>query len=450
MATDRVTRVQSAVGLHKLAPGSGSGSLRVYANKKVTEEERSRIAAVRDQILAKAVERMLACWPPVPVAVVAGGSVGREEHTILLRDGRARVLGDAEFFLICSTAQATRKFRGVLDSLAAEIEMQLADRAIDCCITCSALSLDILRNMSPHILAFELRRTAKVLWGDPKILGLIPPFGATSIPKWDAWRSVSNRMIEQLDYVDALWNGDRSRLVELVYWSLKIQLELATLVLLFSGVYRPTYRERAEELKRLHGNLDGAPWAAALANRVVACTEFKLNPNSSSSYADFFSGAWETARALSFAREEFLAVLGLVRDVWLWGAEQLIGRELEKRAQPLEIGLEIARRQDWRWRARGWARLGLTDLDWLTTEGWGRFLRLSLRGSPRFLLYAVSAALYFASEDWLTGKVTSANQISAGALRYFPFIRGQGTLDWPRASRLVVSAWNRFLRLSWA
>jgi hypothetical protein len=441
------------VGVQKLASGWEPATLHVHAAKELTEKHKtdvSRVAAVREQILATAVENVLACSRAALPAVVVGGSVGREEHTILLRDGRAKVLGDAEFFLICSTMQATRQFRGVLDSLAAEIEAQLSDRAIDCHITCSAMSVDTLRKMSPHILGLELRQTGKVLWGDPKTLELIPPFSLASIPRWDAWRSVSNRMIEQLDYVDALWNGDRSRLVELVYWTLKIQLELATVVLLFSGVYRPTYRERAEELERLHGRLDGVPWATALANRVVACTEFKLNPNSASSYADFFSGAWETARELAFAREEFLAVLGLLRGVWLWGAEQLIGRELERGAQPLEVGLEIALRQDWRWRARGWARLGLAERDWLTIQGWARFLRLSLRGSPRFLLYAVSAALYFAGEDWLTGKAASANQISTRALQYLPFAREQTTLDWPKASRIVVRAWNHFLRPSWA
>ncbi len=445
-------KVQPAVGVQKVTPRSGVGTLHVRRAQEADKDKTdvSRTAAVREQILATAVENVLARSPVAPAAVVVGGSVGREEHTILLRDGYARVLGDAEFFLICSTMQGARQLRGDLDSLAAEIEAQLADQAIDCRITCSAMSADILRKMSPHILALELRQTGKVLWGDPKALELIPAFALTSIPKWDAWRSVSNRMIEQLDYVDALWSGDRPRLVELVYWTLKIQLELATLVLLFCGVYRPTYRERVEELERLRRNLDGAPWAAALANRVVACTEFKLNPNSSSSYADFFSGAWETARELTFAREEFLTVLGLLRGVWLWGAEQLVGRELEKRAQPLEVALHIARRQDWRWRARGWARLGLTERDWLTTQGWERFLRLSLRGSPRFLLYAVSAALYFAGEDWLTGKATSANQISARALPYFPFAREQTTLDWPQASRIVVSAWNQFLRPSWA
>jgi len=453
LATHRVTKVEPVVGVQKLTSGPGPGSLQAHTVRQVTEEDKaylSRVAAVRQQILATTVENVLACSPAAPPAVVVGGSVGREEHTILLQDGCARVLGDAEFFLICSTRQATRQFSSILDSLADEIEAQLADRSIDCRITCSAMSLDILRKMSPHILALELRQTGKVLWGDPKTLELIPPFSLTSIPKWDAWRSVSNRMIEQLDYVDALWNGDRSRLVELVYWTLKIQLELATLVLLFSGVYRPTYRERAEELERLHATLDGVPWAATLANRVVACTEFKLKPNSSSSYAGFFSGAWETARELTFARGEFLAVLGLLRGVWLWGAEQLIGRELEQGAQPLDVGLEIALRQDWRWRARGWARLGLTDRDWLTTQGWGRFLRLSLHGSPRFLLYAVSAALYFAGEDWLTGEARSANQISARALRYLPFAREQRTLDWLQASRIVVGAWNHFLRPSWA
>jgi hypothetical protein len=455
LATDRVAKAQLAVPVHNPTSYSGWGSSPIHAIETTTVgaevNPSAHLASVREHIFATVVERVLAWSRDWPVAVVAGGSFGRKEDTILVRDGRAGVLGDAEFFLIYSTGKAAQKIRGVLDDVVAEAESQLADRGIDCHVTCSAVPAEILQKMSPHILALELRETGKVLWGDPQALDLIPPFSLASIPKWDAWRSVSNRMIEQLNYVDALWSGDRSRVAELVYWTLKIQLELATLVLLFEGAYRPTYRERAEELQRIQGTLGCASWGVELANRLVACTDFKLNPHSSSPYAAFFSGRWGATKELAFAREEFLAVLGLVRRVWLWGAEQLVGRELDKRAQPIGVGLHIAQRQAWRWRVRGWARLGLTDRDWLTAQGWERFLGLALRGSPRFLLYAVSAALYFAAEDWLAGDATSANQQSERAMRYFPFPRqNTASLKWSQASQMVVAAWDHFLRQSWA
>jgi hypothetical protein len=454
LATDRIAKGQFRVPVLKPASDSEADTLPAHEVEATGEQNISTettLASVRERILVTAVETVLTRSPHRPVAVVVGGSFGRKEETILLRDRYAGILGDAEFFLICSTAKETQQVRGILEGLVVEIESQLTRRGIDCHVTCCAMSAEILRKMSPHILAFELRARGKVLWGDPHVLKLIPAFDAASIPKWDAWRSVSNRMIEQFNYVDALWTGNRSRVIELVYWTLKIQLELATLILLFEGVYHPTYRERADELGRIQVNLKRARWAAHLAKHVESCTQFKLDPQSSSPYATFFSGAWSPAQELAFAREQFLTALGLVRGVWLWGAERLIGHQLEEGVQPLEVGLELARRQDSLWRARGWARLGLADHDWLTPQGWGRFLRLSLLGSPRFLLYAVSAALYFAAEDWLTGSVTSANQVSALALRYFPFPRQRtAASDWPQASKIVVAAWDRFLRQSWA
>jgi hypothetical protein len=454
LGTDRLAKGQLRMPELKLESDSAGGALptpgvETTGGRNIATE--AALASVRKQIFDTAVETVLARSPHRPMGVVAGGSFGRKEETILLRGRQARVLGDAEFFLICSTAKETQQVRGILDGLVVEIESQLTRSGIDCHVTCSAMSAEVLRKMSPHILAFELRASGKILWGDPHLLELIPAFGAANIPKWDAWRSVSNRMIEQFKYLDALWTGNRSRVTELVYWTLKIQLELATLVLLFEGVYHPTYRQRADELGRIQRNLGRARWVVRLAKQVEDCTQFKLDPHSSSPYAAFFSGAWSPAQELAFAREQFLAVLDLLRGVWLWGAERLVGHQLDKGALPLEVGLEIARRQDLLWRARGWARLGLVDRDWLTGQGWGRFLRLSWLGSPRFLLYAVSVPLYFAAEDWLAGNVTSANQISAVALRYFPFAQEEPTaLDWPQASKMVVAAWDRFLRQSWA
>jgi hypothetical protein len=455
LATDRIATTQPAsTPREKFSSDSTGAQPRPGTDASTSEDETpvdARLASVRERIIATTIDGVLGHSPRRPLAIVAAGSLGREEDTILLRNGRAQVLGDAEFFLICFSAKDAQAIRKVLDSLVGNIQSQLARAGIDCPVTCGAVSSRILRKMSPHILGFELRSTGKVLWGDPEALELIPQFGPADIPKWDAWRSVSNRMIEQLACVDALWTGDRARVVELLYWTLKIQLELATLVLLFEGAYRPTYRERARELERLQKKLESLPWAAGLAERVKACTQFKLDPRAPSPYAAFFSGVQSEAQNLSFAREEFLAVLRLVRGVWLWGAERLLGRELDEAAEPLRVALDIARRQDWHWRARGWARFGLTDRGWKTVRGWQGFLRLASRGGPRFLLFAVSAALYFTAEEWLAGDSRSADAVAQCALRYFPFpSKGAATANWPEARNMVVTSWDHFLRPSWA
>jgi len=62
--------------------------------------------------------------------LVAFGSLGRGEETILLNDGRANVLGDAEFCALFRTQEETRAFRAGLHSLEVLLEAELRDKAL--------------------------------------------------------------------------------------------------------------------------------------------------------------------------------------------------------------------------------------------------------------------------------------------------------------------------------
>jgi hypothetical protein len=410
--------------------------------------------AVADKIVRAAVDAVLTHSAQRPLAVVAAGSFGRDEATVLLHDGRARVLGDAEFYVIFPSETKARPFRALADVVVEKIERELAKAGIDCPISLGIHPANLLRHMAPHIMAYELRTTGKVVWGDPGTLELTPPFAPRDIPKWDAWRSVANRMIEQLACADALVTREKGALRELLYRTIKLQLELATMVLHFLGAYSPTYRGRADALEHLkeEGSSRGQlPWLPNLAARVNDCTAFKLQPSPSSPYWGVFADLSAFEDQVRFVQEECLEVIPLVRAAWLWGAERLLKRSVAGTEAPLDLALELARTQDWHWRVRGWLRWVLTERPWLRPNLCGRLLRLTRHGSPRFLAYAVAGALYFTWADCLLGDTKAADEVARRAARYLPFAADakEGSA-WLEACHRVVAGWERCLKPNWA
>jgi len=412
-------------------------------------------AAVANRIVNTAVDAVLTCSPHRPLAVVVAGSLGRDEATVLEGAGRAHVLGDAEFYTIFCRRAEVDTFRQLTGFLVQRIEEALEDQGVDCPVSFGVHTLGVLRRMPPHILGFELRETGKVAWGDPRILEQIPAFAPRDIPKWDAWRSVANRMIEQLACADALVTREKGALHELLYRTIKLQLELATMVLHFLAAYSPTYRGRAEALTRLKE--EGAlgrqlPWLSELTARVGDCSAFKLQPSPASSYWGVFTDSFPFEDQVRFVQEECLEVIPLVRAAWLWGAERLLKRRVAGTEAPLDLALEVAGKQDWHWRVRGWLRWILAERAWTKPNlWWGRLSRLTKHGSPRFLTYAVAGALYFTWADWLLGDAKAADELARRAVHYLPFAEDakEGSA-WLEACHRVVAAWGRCLKSNWA
>src|ERR1017187_2367987 len=287
-------------------------------------EAEDTLAAAKEAIIQATLDIVLTQREERPIAVVIAGSMARNEHTVLRAAGLLNVLGDAEFYLVFDRSSLARALESRAKSLVKEIEKRLLSRGIRCEVNFALPTTARLERMSPHIMGYELRTTGKVVWGDADILRRIPNFGAADIPRWDAWRSVSNRMTEQLGCAWSLESGSSKDVLGLLYRCLKIQLELATLVTHFCGAFRPTYGERERSIRELGAKSVPASsfaWWHEFADRVGMVTGFKLQRNSASLYQDIFSGRWTAQEAVSLIQKECLDVVSLVRSVWFWGAE---------------------------------------------------------------------------------------------------------------------------------
>ena len=66
-----------------------------------------------------------------------------------------------------------------------------------------------LRHLPPHIYSYELRACGVVLFGEETILEEeIPTYAACDLSTEDAWRMLSNRLIEQMETAAEGSDGD--------------------------------------------------------------------------------------------------------------------------------------------------------------------------------------------------------------------------------------------------
>jgi hypothetical protein len=314
-------------------------------------------------------------------ALVLAGSLACDEGTFV-REGQdhRRALGDAEFLLIFKS-DFPLPTQAVLHRLETEIESLLDAQGVTCPVRLNAVHPACLGSLRPHLYAFELRNCGQVIWGEEAILSLIPEFSPHEIPLEDAWRLLANRVVEQLSVLDQLveWTTPS---IEAHYRTVQLFLDMATSLLLFSGAYAPTCRERTKRLSTLARNarsVDEYPFSLCdFASHVEACTRWKLSPEGGLPGAS--DSPWDTAVVYAWL-------------LWRWELARLTG------AGSRETNFGLLRRyfelEPLRERWRGWRRV-LRKGGWLgTCRHWLRWARLGWQASPEYWIYAAASELLF-------------------------------------------------------
>jgi hypothetical protein len=348
---------------------AGSGALTnedaAEAKRVVLEEARRAVAEV-----ARGAAR----------ALVLTGSLARDEGTVRRQAEGLIMLGDAEFLLVLD--RGARLSSDVDMALSHAVEAAAFGRGVQCAVDIAVVHDDFLRTLPPHIFTYELRACGQVIWGDHSILSLIPPPRAGGIDREDAWRLLANRLVEHLAVRDdaepaaALpWRTE--------YRVVKLFLDMATSLLVFTGDYAPTYRQRAERLRDLAARGSGGlPFPLLdFARRVEECTRWKVGTD---------HHRWRPDNLAEEARS-------YARELWRWELQHLTG--LDGVADERTLMATWMRAQPYRVRLRGWL-FAVRRCGWL--KGWRRwphFARLAARSSPRYLIYAAAADLAFARPE---------------------------------------------------
>ena len=404
-----------------------------------------------EAIIPEITEQLARSLAPRPLAIVLTGSFARGEGSVLLTEDGLRVLGDIEFMVFCSPRANMTELQGKLGRQAKEQALRLAGQGINCELEFSAVSPRYLRTLRPHIFGYELLRHGRVVWGNPDIFSTAREFPPASIPLWDAWRMLNNRLLEQLQWMEGLRNGDRELLERMFYQVLKCYIDIGTTLLIFAGRYQTTYASRMAELLRWNevvNNQEGLQFLPTIAQRIAACTAFKLSPSSNREPLGVrLHGSTEELR--EDVERLFAELVPLAHQVWRWEAAQLTNQRLSAGTDDNTLRADVLQTQRVREKIRGWAKLVLMPLVRSQRGFAKRMSTLVGRGSPRYLIYSVASELYFQSLCILKGEEPQVSEF--GLLLPVLFAEHEHeTRPWWGLRANVLSGWRLFLRNHWA
>lgn len=334
--------------------------------------------AVRTQIEKAASEICRAQFGSHLRALILTGSAARAEASIAVDNSCLNLLSDAELIGILDEQSKLPSDAEGLE-LASRVEKELADRAILCHVSLGFAHDRFLRNMRPHIFAYELRTCGRVVLGDPCILSLIPSFGPEDIPLEDGWRLLSNRLVEMAEAL----SGGRTDIpsVEICYRTIKLCLDAATSLLIFAGGYAASYRQRSENIGMLSTAAIPGFDLRDFSTTVGLCTAEKLGSVlQSSAIKDWQS----VVQACQYAIK-----------LWIWELQKMTGVADDS---GLRLCLRFARQQSFLARVRGWLFV-LRRRRWARSwRNWLRWMRLALVGSPRYCTYAAMGELFLSGQ----------------------------------------------------
>lgn len=312
-------------------------------------------------------------------AIVLTGSLARDEATIVARGSRFESLGDADVLLVYDTGASEPDCLQV-ELVVREAEEGCLQRGLRAIVNASSVSPRYFQKLPKSIFAYELRHCAKVIWGETEILKHVREFSAAEIPHEDAWRMISNRMIELMEASRHFFGDSTTAELGLYYAIVKMFLDMATSYSVFAGAYAPSYRERAERLLAMaNGHPGSTPFPLGkFSSRVQQCTAWKL-----SGELDFSCEVFELWReAISY-----------LRRLWRWEIIQMTAANGEQTIRGLVE--RLGEKQTSRARLRGWLsvmkRRGMVK----SFRHWPQWMRQCLSASPRYVVYGAAAEVVF-------------------------------------------------------
>ncbi|MDR3764606.1 MAG: hypothetical protein P4M01_10960 [Acidobacteriota bacterium] len=300
-------------------------------------------------------------------AVVLTGSLARNEATYVNREGRAILQSDVEALVVLHE-DAALPSRASHDALCHLAEHLMDEQGVNVEVSFSVVHPGYLRALPPHIYSYELRCCGLVLWGEPEVLHLIPPYTAAQLSQEDAWRILSNRLLEQMT---AAANPDGQALAR--YRSIKLCLDLTSSLLVFCGRFEAGYRARLLCMEKFAASPEAAvlPFDfAAYMPLLRQCVASKLDSGSTVQFdADF-----ET-RVVAWAWR-----------VWHWELCALTSCSEDSAVEHLlrAFGAQLGHRR----LLRGWA-YAVRRRGWLASAPhWLHWLSLFAEGlTPRHAIY---------------------------------------------------------------
>ncbi len=386
-----------------------------------------------EALAAELARRVPAAFSPC-LGLILTGSAARQEATIARRPEGAFWLSDLELLVVTPDFVDPRAAGRELDLVSALIAQDLRSQGISVKLELAPAPERYFSRIRPHLFGYELKHCGRQILGTRNYLDRIPSFDWRLIPAEEAWRLVSNRIVEWLEYLLA---GARRLPAEQFYILAKSYLDLLTALTLVTGHYAPGYAARFDhkdavlDRARRHGcNLPhGFDDALAIAFR------YKFNPEAG------FEFLWtrkdgslpDLLRRNGFDRlyDELPAAF---LAIWKWLLRP--GRLWSNATTTSHIRALASR-------VRGWAKLLLRSEGATRADLLRRSVRLFRHGSPRVLTYACAARLL----DPQSGRT---EETLAWVRQRLPMPPSAERGDWTALANATVDFWRRYLRHSYA
>jgi len=353
---------------------------------------------------------------PTLRAVVLTGSLARNEASYVLRDGQTVLQSDVEAIVVLHD-DAALPSRASAQALRELAQSYLAERGVSVEVSFSVVHGGYLRHLPPHIYSYELRSCGVVLYGEPSILSLIPDYSATDLSREDAWRLLSNRLIEQMGSTEAAEAAGVLR-----YRTVKLCIDLASSLLVFFGSFEAGYRARLQCLEGLALEKQAQELPIPMEEflpLVRLCTSVKLRPEDAVDLGEGFEGR----------------VTRWAWHVWLWELERMStsGNDVEAEQMIRTFG----RRQGHQKLLRGWLYV-VRRMGWLGSArywpGWSSICAGGL--TPRHAIYLAAYRWY----DACNGGTLRELSKSIEAVRDLLPVKGSATASVSAMKEQLV--WN--------
>ncbi len=412
-------------GVFSLSP---PGSFPLSADPSFQDEVRREL----ERLLARV--RTCAAAPSV-AGVLLTGSFARGEGTVIPNPrASSRWLSDVECLVvvrggIVSTREIQRSMRQVERDTNSDCGN--AERGIK--VELRAILTQGMVRLRPAIFTRELCEHAKLLWGNPAAIPLprVPP-SAEAISKYDAFRLLNNRIIEQIA-VRSEYADRTSDSIAIAYSLAKFWIDLGTSLSVFLGCYRPGYRSRQkpiEEALGAHMEILGSEMCGRLISRFRNAMAQKLG---------------QTGFPSADPAQEFSEAVEIARVTWNWESGQMLGtntaagdwRGIFARLSSLETTAQ---------RLRDWARV-LRQPSGLRQLGPRAMLAAARVGSLATLIYGTGCVIDFFWDEIGSGR-GRATEMVAELCRALAVDARDASERRRLLTRATLGAWERHLRFA--
>lgn len=225
-----------------------------------------------DQIGARSVHGIFLC-----------GSFAIDEGSVVFGKGSPLILSDIDLVVVFESLDAFREFYPRRNELGAACERLLPDARFAGRVEIGTFVPDSMRALSPSPGVYNMKRHARVLYGEREILDPIPSYQISDVSGSEGVVLLENRMAPLCAAEIPAADSREEDLFRFLYGISKVYTDIAVAALCLTGGYIPRYRERLEYLvhnARKAGEELGID--DALLEKIERWTLFKIEPSDKS------------------------------------------------------------------------------------------------------------------------------------------------------------------------